>query len=459
MPNLAKSGAAELKEESGVADGKYVTTNPGMTPCPRLSMRFAAAGIPDCIRSLAARSSSADQNVAVLSKAYILDRIIVPSAIWIAIMSDKGIRIAVVELNPRHDELFPTWLRLAKISGYRIDFFISPLHESRDIFSVLESPGPKCFLTSSPELGDAMYQKILKRFCTIYLRARALLLLKTKYDLVIANSVERENNYWMLFRYLNKPMLAVMHNSNLLVGNKQFDHLAKERSTSIVVLSKHIQSFLAQHEVSSYRIYPIAAPGNASFSDSDKDEHTFCVQGNIDFHRRNYDSLLNAACQLKENGIRCNFRIVGGLNRSAGILQEKIEQLGVSDYFTFKSDTESYRDYYKAIGGCRFMLILIDDSRMIYRPFFEDKCTSSLNVALGLDVIPVVNQRFAEVYGISGFSVLYESDDVYSGIRSALSNEREQIRSLTNNLKLAKQQYEDDSELEFGKAVTEAIRR
>lgn len=151
--------------------------------------------------------------------------------------------------------------------------------------------------------------------------------------------------------------------------------------------------------------------------------------------------------------MRCNFKIVGTVNRSAALVQKRIEELGISDYFTFVSDAESYLDYYRAIYSCRFLLFLVDDSRRIYQPFFEDKCTSSLGVALGLDVIPVINSRLSEVYNIEKCSVLYESDDVYSGIRSALSFESKKIDSLANNLRVIRQQFTDDSELEFRRAI------
>ena len=374
-------------------------------------------------------------------------------------MSDKKMRIAVVELNPRHDELFPTWLHLANRKDYCIDFFVSPMHEARDIFSVSESPKPKCFLTSSPDLGDSIFMKILKRIYTNILRLRSLLLLRIRYDLVIANSVERENNYWHFFHYLNKPMLAVLHNSNLLVANKAFNHLRGKRSISVLVLSKHIQAYLAQHEIASYPVYAISGLRKAFRGGRANEELTFCVQGNIDFHRRNYDSLLKAASQLKKEKVRCNFRMVGGFNRSASIMQSRIAELGISDYFTFVSDAESYQDYYKAICDCRFLLFLIDDTRMIYRPFFEDKCTSSLIVALALGVIPVVNNGLANTYGIAGCSVLYEADDVYSGIRSALSFESKRVDSLANSLEQVRQQLAEISDNEFDKAITSAIDR
>jgi len=96
---------------------------------------------------------------------------------------------------------------------------------------------------------------------------------------------------------------------------------------------------------------------------------------------------------------------------------------------------------------------------MIYSPFFEDKCTSSLGAALGLDVIPVVNRRLAEVYDIAECSVPYESDDVYSGVVTAMSYESDKIDSLAKNPKRTRQKFADDSEVEFGKAIESAICR
>lgn len=210
-------------------------------------------------------------------------------------MPKSKISVAVVEINPRHDEIFPTWLHLAEKNDYRIDFFVSPLHKSRDIFSVLELPRPKCFLTSSPELGNATILKILERIFTKFLRLRALFLLTVKYDLIIANSMEPVNNFWLYLYYLNKPMLAVLHNSNALIVGKSYGNLRKKSKNSVVVLSKHIQTFLTHHEIVSYPINSFLGLRAATFGNGNKHEYTFCVQGNMDFHRRNYDSSLRAA--------------------------------------------------------------------------------------------------------------------------------------------------------------------
>lgn len=368
-------------------------------------------------------------------------------------MSKSKIRIAVVEINPRHDEIFPMWLHLARRNDYKIDFFISPRHQSRDIFSVLESPRPKCFLTSSPNLGGATILKMLRIIFTIFLRLRTLLLLKIKYDLIIANSMEPMNIFWQCFRYLNKPILAVMHNGNALIVDKRYDNLKKKNTFAVVVLSRHIQNFLTQHDIFSHPIYSFLGLRTATLSNGNKQEYAFCVQGNTDFHRRNYDSLLRAASKLKKEKVRCIFKIVGTVNRSAVLMQKRIEELDISEYFTFIGDAESYLDYYRAIDSCRFLLFLVDDSRLIYQPFFEDKCTSSLGVALGLNVIPVINSGLSEAYNIEECSVTYESDDVYSGIRSALSFDSKEIDSLRNNLGAKRQQLTDDSELEFRKAL------
>ena len=362
-------------------------------------------------------------------------------------------RIAVVEINPRHDEIFPTWLHIAERNGCKVDFFVSPMHKSRDVFSILDLPRPKLYLISPPKLGDAPIQKVLESLFRKLLRFRALLLLKTKYDLIIANSVEPMNNFWLYVWYLNKPALAVMHNSSVLVADKRYETLRKQNANAVVVLSAHVQKFLDQHDIASYPIYSCLGLSAATFNNRNKHECTFCVQGNIDLHRRNYDSLLIAASKLKKSNVRCTFKIIGKINRAARTLQERIEELDLSDYFTFVSDAERYLDYYGAIHGCRFLLFLVDDATQTYQPFFEDKCTSSLGVALGLNVIPVINGKLSEVYDIEECSVTYESDDVYSGIKSALSLDSKKIDSLMNSLRAKNRQLTDNSELEFRKAT------
>jgi len=374
-------------------------------------------------------------------------------------MAKRKLRIAVVELGGRHDEVFPVWLYLAKKNGYAIDFFVAPMHQARDIFSLTDAPRPTCFLTNSRDLGSFATSKLLQRLYTVFLRMKSLFLLNTNYDVVIANSIDVGHYYQPFIRYIKKPMLMVLHNGYALTAKSEYKDLQNRAASSVVVLSKHVQKFLAQREIASYPVHASLGLREGLFDDCRRHESTFCVQGYINFDRRNYDSLLKAASKLKENNVHCEFKIIGRLGRSSRTMQERIEKLGVSEYFTFVGDAETYLDFYRTICSCKFLLILIDDSRMIYRPFFEDKCTSSLGVALGLDVIPVVNRKLAEVYDIEECSVPYESDDVYSGILSALSCESERIDSLANNLKRTRQRFVEDSEVEFGKAIDSALGR
>ena len=53
----------------------------------------------------------------------------------------------------------------------------------------------------------------------------------------------------------------------------------------------------------------------------------------------------------------------------------------------------------------------------------------------------------------------YESDDVYSGVVTALSYESDKIDSLAKNVKLTRQKFADDSEVDFSKAIESAIGR
>jgi glycosyltransferase involved in cell wall biosynthesis len=372
-------------------------------------------------------------------------------------MSERKMKIAVVELGARHDEVFPVWLHLAEKNGYAIDFFVSPIHKARDIFSLLDLPRPRWFLTISQESGKSAMSRLFQLLATVFLRLRALWLLNTNYDVVIANSVDIGHYYRSFLRFIRKPMLVMLHNGHALVSNSELRPLRDRHNSAVVVLSKHIRDYLKKYEITSYPIHPSLHLSAGSFDGFEKHATTFCVQGYINFHRRNYDSLLSAAYKLKQNNVFCNFKIIGRLGRSSRTMQNKIEELGVSDYFTFVGDAESYLEYYQAISSCRFLLVLVDDSRMIYRPFFEDKCTSSLGASLGLDVIPVANRRLAEVYDIVECSVLYESDDVYSGIVTALSYRDDKIESLVNSMRRTRQKFCDESDKEFYNAIQSAI--
>lgn len=367
------------------------------------------------------------------------------------------LKIAVVELGPRHDELFPVWQRLAEKCGHDIEFFVAPIHEARDIFSLLESPRPKCYLTSAKKTGGSAISRYLSMLTTAVLRLRTWFMLSTRYDLVIANTVDIDGSYESFLRFVRKPMLAVVHNGYALTGNDKLARLRNDGDNAILVLSRHIEDFLARHDVSAFTVHPDIALRDRSFAGPPPEEATFCVQGYINFFRRNYDSLLTAAVKLKEKNVRCKFKIVGRLGRASRIMQQRVDQLGVAEYFTFVGNAESYADYYREIRACRFLLVLVDDSRMIYNAFFKDKCTSSLGITLGLGIIPVINKKLAEIYDIADFGVTYESDDVLSGIEAALSYDSRKMEMLADNLAATRARFGAASVGAFEAAIESAL--
>lgn len=361
-------------------------------------------------------------------------------------------KLAVVELSPRHDEIFPTWLSLSRKSNYDIAFFISQVHAERDIFSILEENRPEIYLhTAIYNQSSNIFIKVYRHLYTLVLRIKMYIILSYKYDIIIANSIEPDYVYQDFFRFLKKPTLSLVHNGYSIINNIVYKKLLANKLNRFSVLSKHVSTYLTKESIKNYTIYPVFGLSHIL---SIKQNRSFCVQGNIDFRRRNYDSLIVAVKKLNNMNNFCNINIVGKKNRLSEHFNESILKSGIQKYFTFHFNCISYEQYYTTISKNIFMLILIDDGSLIYKPFFEDKCTSSINLSLALGIIPVVNHKLADLYDLHDCCVKYEHNDVFSAISTALLLDQSEIDAMRTKLLQKRADLEKVTEFAFNDVIS-----
>jgi hypothetical protein len=145
----------------------------------------------------------------------------------------------------------------------------------------------------------------------------------------------------------------------------------------------------------------------------------FALQGNIQFFRRNYESWLRALERAATDAPAASFRLIGNDQTADGAILKKRVPVGAA--VDWQGKVPSYRRYYRLLSECPFLLPLIDDVDSNCARYFHAGVSSSASLALGLGIVPVLNEAYAAHIQQTDGAVLYHGDDVAAGIKAALA--------------------------------------
>ena len=318
-------------------------------------------------------------------------------------------KIAYIEFNLVHDEIQPIFYYMAQKLGYIIDFYIPKINSERDIFCkcenvntfILDYQNPHA-PTRSPPL------EIEKKWKT--------------YDFVIMGTGEP---YDRIQKFISIPV----KNKAMIVHNYQSQY--QQLPIKTIVLADFIKKNLQAN--TSYVIKPFYC-GNINMQMKPQNK-VFCVQGNFQSKKRNYNSLAEAVLRLKLSGLTpedFQIEIIGRYNHKdikwhnfgteGQSFDKTIQKLGINDYFRKPDREYMYPEYLEKMYNSRYILPLIDDTHQ--HKFFRNSCTSSINLGIACLCIPVLNEKLAKIYDID-FGYHYEKKDLFSAMKQAISTEND----------------------------------
>jgi hypothetical protein len=170
--------------------------------------------------------------------------------------------------------------------------------------------------------------------------------------------------------------------------------------------------------------------------------------------RRSFASLLEAARRLAASGRRdFTIRIVTMTSRELELLRHYVDEAGLSARFAFATGVQRYRDYYGSIAGCGGLFFLLEASSYVYRPYIEFKVSSSLGVAIGLGVPPILERGAAAVLGLQDVSYTHEPGRLDEAIVAALSATDDERRALQARLETTRRAFLRESAEEMKRAI------
>lgn len=311
-------------------------------------------------------------------------------------------RTAVIEYNAYHEETLPTFVWLLNQLGIEPDVYMVRHSRRRGPFD----------LTTGLRFRPRRVEKI-DAYHGFPFRLR-------RYQLVIVNSMEPATNVQHAAG-IKTPLVGVMHNTELMSTEPVYRSFFKGPKRLPLVLGRHI----ARHVARAGR--PLDWISHVYFGPSRQDRAagpaTFAVSGNVDFSRRNYESLLDAVGELVADGVPLRIRIVGRSATPGGMtLRTEIERRGLSSAFELSPSEISHPEFFALVGGSDFVLPLLDHSVDRLRPYFETKLASSVPLAIGLGVPLVMHRDLAAAYGVAACGVRYDDGGLAAAMRTAIAS-------------------------------------
>ena len=348
-------------------------------------------------------------------------------------------RCALVEFNHFHDEVLPTFVWLLN----RLD--ITP-----DVYMVERSARRRAFARSEGLRYRLRSVDAMDRLRGLDWRLR-------RYDLAIVNSMEPPEILERAER-LGVPVLGVVHNAHLLWDDAAYGAFFAAPDRRPLVLGQHIAERVGasagtpgwiSHVVFGVRPREPRTPGSPTI---------FAVSGNVEFARRNYDSLLDAAGALAGEDEAFLVRIVGrSTSRDGKDFRAAVESRGLASRFEFSPGEIAHPRFFRLIADSDFSLPLIDTSRDTFRAYLETKLASSVPFAIGLGVPLVADAALVRAYGIDGTGPAYPDGGLTEAMRRAIASTEEE-RSGWRDALVTKRAAILESSLENLRAAIAAVR-
>ena len=317
-------------------------------------------------------------------------------------------RAALIEFNHYHDEVLPTFVWLLNRLDVDVDVYMVDRSARRGPFA--GSAGLSFRQRSVDDIGA---------FGGLAFRLR-------RYGLVVVNSME-PTTVLERARKLDAPLLGVVHNTELLIDDPEYRAFFATGRRKPLVLGEHIATRLA------VTLGPIAWVSHVVFgSDRGRSAEpststTFAVSGNVEFHRRNYADLLDAASALHASGVPFRVRIIGRSATPDGrSFRADVESHGLADRFEFTEREIDHGTFFELVKGSDFMLPLIDPSRAAFRAYLETKLASSVPFAIGLGVPIVGHTALVAAYDILDTGPTYEDGGLAEAMRRAIVSRPEE---------------------------------
>lgn len=264
----------------------------------------------------------------------------------------------IIEHQPCHQELIPSWIWALSENGYEVDFYCTPrLPSHRSIADNNTLPFNR--LKTLPKTLD-------------------------EYSIVINNSL-----------YPGQPVTPGSTHSVLHSTSDSYKDIPS--SHVVLALGPHLHNQLVGQEIRSIFAPPIYF-GDLVKSTARKNKR-IVVQGTMEKFRRNYGCVATLTNRFAAKGYLFEFLLVGDGSSAKSLLSWIASQIeeGYRNRVTYQTNL-SYSRFFDVIRSADWIMPCVDDT--FEHAYFTKKITSSVMMAIGHGIPLVIHQKLADIYGL-----------------------------------------------------------
>lgn len=314
-------------------------------------------------------------------------------------------RALVVEPTQSHQEVIPSLVYYFNALGFGVDVLLSPLQsESRMIEPYLQTIGAldvNFFYCLTTEAEDRLIERINKTYTVVYCN--------TVFDFFVNDDL-----FAFCSRIRTEKVLATAHNYSHYAARK---HLCPGiREDCVFVLHPRV----AQETGTRYLSPSMFFFDETSWAEQPRGADFLCI-GQVASLRRDYNQLIDACILLGEKGVLDSVRISVVCPASdaeyhdffkANVLRYSLDRaITVHENLPFSA-------LFQLAARTSFQLFLLNKRSRRNLQYLKDKITGGLNISFGFGVVPVLEDIFAENWGISSLSLTY---DGVEGLAAAMA--------------------------------------
>ncbi len=314
-------------------------------------------------------------------------------------------KVAIVELSSSHDECIYSQVQFLKQGGHEVVLFCShKVHER---------------LTYQNELDDVVITKNKLSFFDYFLLWRKL----SSYNLdkIVFNTCQGGLVKKLLFFPFSKKieLLGVLHDISKLEGSYGQKMISK-KVNKYFLLNDYLLDNVKKMEVDSHSkfstFYPIFFPKQTIKSLAKKEDEVWvCVPGQVEFKRRDYQSLLTTQTTLNKN-IRLIF--LGQSKHFHGDgeeIEQELKAMGCAAQVTMFDGFVDLDDFFAYIKQADYILPLIHQGHVSY-DLYQKQITGAFNLAFGFQKKFLLEDTYSEYSDFQENTVFYKKENLLATI-------------------------------------------
>lgn len=285
-------------------------------------------------------------------------------------------RALIIETEPCHHEIVPTWVWVLNQLGFQVDILMKTPPPHRDILFEMEH-----------------YMKL-----SFYRVETAQI---SSYDVVLNNTLYPENDV----KHVNTTTktLSVLHRlpNAKTPWNTNYEDIRRHANHSLIALGPHVKKTLAGTENNVLLGQPVYFGAVRAINDVAKQKfeaRRFVIQGSMERFRRNYGTVPELVNSWTASDDWFSFAIIG--DKRSDIEKWLKSQITAPDQ---RQRVEmiynlAYHDYLECVRSATWIMPMIDET--FQHEYFTHKITSSIMMAIGNGTPLILHRQLADIYGL-----------------------------------------------------------